>query len=65
MNIKPIREEAGMTQTALAEKIGVSQQAVSFWETGERYPRTADLPRIADALGVSIDELVRGKEVEA
>lgn len=64
MKIKPIRESTGMTQTELAEKLGVSQQAVSFWENGDRYPRTADLPRIADALGVTIDELLREKEGE-
>lgn len=62
MKIKTIRESSGMTQAALAEKIGVSQQAVSCWETGERYPRAADLPRIADVLGVTVDELLRDDE---
>lgn len=64
MNIKTIRETAGLTQTALAEKVGVSQQAVSFWETGERYPRTADLPRLASVLGVTVDELLREQRGE-
>lgn len=64
MNIKSIREEAGLTQAGLAEIAGVTQQAVSNWENGDRQPRVEHLPRIADALGVSIDELVRGKEAE-
>ena len=59
-DIKTARNRLGMTQSQLAEKIGVERTVLSHWENGDNDPRTADLPRIADALGVSIDELVRG-----
>lgn len=64
-NIKELRTGQQLTQGEFAEIIGASREVVSKWEQGVSMPRTADLPRIADALGVSIDELVRGKEVEA
>ena len=63
-NIREIRKRRGMTQKQLSESTGVTPACVCNWESGTSDPRTADLPRIADALGVSIDELVRGKEME-
>ncbi len=60
--LKRIRKLRGMTQEDLAEKVGVSAQAVSKWETAS-FPDAQALPQIADALGVTIDELYgRGKE---
>jgi len=56
-NIRKYRLEAGLTQEALAEKIGISGQAVSKWETAETLPDTALLTDIADALNVSLDSL--------
>lgn len=52
-----IRKTRGMSQEALAEKIGVSRQAVSKWETGEAQPDYAKLIALADALEVSLDYL--------
>ena len=46
-----------MTQAQLAAKLGVQYQTVSKWETETSVPDTVMLPRIADALGVRIDEL--------
>lgn len=60
-NLKRIRKELGFKQEQLAEKVGVSPQAVSKWESGG-YPDAALLPSIADCLGVTIDELF-GREV--
>ena len=51
-----------MTQNALAKKIGVNQSAVAQWENGLTVPRASILPRIADALGVSIQDLYTGNE---
>lgn len=56
------RKEAGLTQETLAEKLGVSPQAVSKWENGVGYPDITLCADIADALGVSIDELFRDVE---
>lgn len=55
-NLKRIRKEKGITQEQLADKVGVSPQAVSKWELSS-YPDPQLLPVIADFLGVTIDEL--------
>lgn len=56
-NIKRARLEKNLTQEQLAAKLGVSAQAVSKWETSETYPDGALLLPLAQALGVSLDEL--------
>ena len=62
--IKDARVEKGFTQTELGELIGVSNKAVSRWETGERFPDVALLDGIASVLGLQIEELVRGEKEE-
>ena len=52
------RRNAGMTQNALAAKVGVTAQAVSKWEQGRSCPDIAILDEIADALGISLFELL-------
>lgn len=60
--LKRLRKSKGITQEQLADKVGVSPQAVSKWEISS-YPDAQLLPAIADALDVTIDELYgRGKE---
>lgn len=56
-NIKKARLDRKLTQEQLAEKLGVSPQAVSKWETSETYPDGALLVPLSNALGVSLDEL--------
>ena len=56
-----LRKEKGMTQAELAEQLGVTNKAVSKWETGEAMPETALLLPIARIFGVSVDELLDGK----
>ena len=56
-----LRKEKGMTQSSLAEKLGVTNKAVSKWETGEAMPETAQLLPISRIFGVSVDELLDGK----
>lgn len=56
-NIKKARLDSKLTQEQLAEKLGISPQAVSKWETSETYPDGALLPPLSNALGVSLDEL--------
>ena len=55
--IAAIRKAKGWTQAQLAERMGVSVQAVSKWETGASWPDVTTLPRLAGELGVSIDWL--------
>jgi len=57
-NISRYRKDLGLTQEALAEKLGITFQAVSKWETGHTIPDTMLLPRLAKALGVSVDKLL-------
>lgn len=58
------RKRAGLSQEALAEKIGVSRQAVSKWETGDATPELSKLPLLADAFGVSADWLLSDEDPE-
>ena len=62
-NIAELRRAASMTQDALAEKLGVTYQAVSKWENGISCPDIALIPAISDIFGVSIDTLF-GKETK-
>ena len=61
--IKQLREEKGMTQAELAEKLSVSDKAVSRWETGRGYPDITLIEPLASALGVSVSELLAGASV--
>ena len=56
------RKEKGMTQAELAEKMGVTDKAVSKWERDLSYPDVASVPRLARILGVSLDELMEGTD---
>lgn len=56
-----LRKEKGMTQAALAEQLGVTNKAVSKWETGEAMPETNLLLPLAEIFGVTVDELLNGK----
>lgn len=57
-NITRYRKALGMTQETLAEKVGVTFQAVSKWENAQTLPDTALLPSIARELNVSVDKLL-------
>ena len=58
ISIKTCRKNAKFSQVELASKIGVTHAAISFWENGINIPNVEDCWKIADALGLSIDELV-------
>ena len=57
MKIRDLREQAGITQTELAVRMGTNQNTVSTWETETALPRTRQLPFLARVLGVSIEDL--------
>ena len=61
--IRRLREERKMTQLQLAGKIGVTDKALSKWETGRGYPDIALVEPLAEALGVSVIELFSGEDV--
>lgn len=56
--IRTLRLEANMTQPQLAEKIGVTKNAISNWEAGTTRPDVDTLPLLCDALQVTADELL-------
>ena len=56
------RRKSGLSQEGLAEKLGVSRQAVSKWETGEAQPELSKLKQLSDLFGVSADWLLNEDE---
>ena len=56
--IKELRERNKMTQSQLADRLGVSDKTVSKWETGKGYPDITLLEPIAEAFSVSVAELI-------
>ena len=57
--IKAMRQQAALSQEQLAEKLNVSRQAVTKWETGKGIPDIANLIAISDEFDVSLDELIK------
>ena len=62
--IAALRRERGFKQDELAERLGVSPQAVSKWENDVSCPDIMILPELAECLGVTVDELLSGKKSE-
>ena len=56
--ISSLRKEKGMTQFELAWQMGVTDKAVSKWERNLSFPDVASLPKLAEVLGTSVDELL-------
>ena len=61
--VKELRERRQLTQAELAEKIGVSSKTVSKWETGKGLPDISLLQPLAQALGISVIELMNGQPI--
>lgn len=59
--IAQLRKEKGLTQKQLSEILGVSDKTISHWEREESAPDISILPMLADTLGVSVDELLKGE----
>ncbi len=59
--IASLRKKNSMTQSVLAEKLGVSDKAVSKWENGQGYPDISVFPMLASIFGVSVDYLMLGE----
>lgn len=64
-NIREKRVQLKMTQEFVAERIGVSRQAVSKWESGKSDPSTANLMALAGLFEIETEELLKGKVKEA
>ena len=60
--IAELRKQHGMTQLELAEKMGVTDKAVSKWERDLSCPDINSIPNLAEILGVSVEELMQVKK---
>jgi transcriptional regulator with XRE-family HTH domain len=60
-NLQNLRKIKNMSQEELAEKLNVSRQAVSKWESGNGYPETEKIISICEIFDCSMDQLVKGK----
>ena len=62
--LKLLRKKSGLTQEELAERIGVSIMTLRRWEWGERTPRMDEIEKLVEAIDVTVDELLNGKNSE-
>lgn len=58
MRLKDLRNKQHLTQNEIAISLGVSQNTISQWETGERLPRADKLPLLAKILDCTVDDLL-------
>ena len=59
--ISTLRKEKGMTQKDIADQLGITDKAVSKWERDVAFPDTATIPKLAEILGISVEELMQAK----
>lgn len=65
MSFLSARHRAGLSQAAVAKRLGISSVAVCQWETGKNLPRTALLCEIASLYGCTVDELLSTDDPDA
>ena len=58
--IKSARENAGYSQSEVAELLGITRQAISKWENGWGYPDIDNLIRLSDIYKITLDDLLKG-----
>ncbi len=61
--IATCRKENGLTQVALAEKLGITDRAVSKWENGKSLPDPSIMLELCELLGINVNELLTGKRL--
>ena len=59
--IAELRKKHGLTQQQLADKLNLSNKTISKWESGSGSPDISNLPVLAEAFGISVDELLKGE----
>ena len=62
--IAECRKKAGLTQMQLAEKLGITDKAISKWERGMAMPDTSIMLELCDILGISVNELLSGEKID-
>lgn len=61
--IASCRKEQGMTQAVLADRLGISDRAVSKWETGRSMPDTGIMLELCELLNINVNELLSGEKI--
>lgn len=61
--IAVMRKEQNLTQVRLAEKLGITDRAVSKWETGRSMPDVSLMPELCEILGINVNELLSGERI--
>ena len=61
--ISTLRKEKGMTQKDLADRLNITDKAVSKWERNLAFLDTATIPGLAEILGISVEELMNAKSI--
>ena len=61
--IAACRKEKGLTQAALAEKLGITDRAVSKWETGKSLPDASIMMELCELIGTNVNELLTGERI--
>ena len=61
--ISACRKEKGLTQAQLAEKFGITDRAVSKWETGKSVPDASIMLELCEQLGINVNELLSGETI--
>lgn len=61
-NLRVARRRAGLRQKDLADRMGIFQAGISFWERGNCLPKITSVARLADALEIEPGDLLRGTE---
>ena len=61
--ISTCRKDKGLTQVQLAEKLNISNRAVSKWETGKSCPDVSIMLKLCDILDITVNELLSGKRI--
>ena len=62
--ISSVRKEKKLTQKQLADKLGITDRAISKWENGKSMPDLSLLKPICDVLDISINELLSGEKIK-
>ena len=58
MRLAALRKDAGLSQYEFANYVGVRQANIAFWDRSEKPPRSNVLPKMAQALGVTVEDLL-------
>lgn len=61
--ISELRKEKGMTQANMAEQLGITDRAISKWETGKSMPDSSIMLELCDLLSINVNELLKGERI--